>query len=58
MALAIDTDNAAFDGHVGAEVARIARAVADEAESGVVEGICRDCNGMKVGVWKIRLEAR
>ncbi|KAA0096151.1 hypothetical protein CIW49_21845 [Mycolicibacterium sp. P1-18] len=54
--MAFDTDNVAFDeAMMGVEVARILRAAADQAEAGAVEGVCRDANDNKVGVWKLRL---
>ena len=59
MAMALDTSNAAFDDDKrGTELARIMRVVADELEAGDIEGVCRDSDGNRVGVWKIRLPDR
>jgi hypothetical protein len=55
FSMAIDTSNLAFDGNRwGPELATILRAAADALDEGETEGSCRDGNGMKVGVWKVR----
>ena len=56
--LSIETDNAAFDPHPGAEVARLLRAAADRIDPalhggvGMAEGGIRDTNGNTVGGYK------
>jgi hypothetical protein len=49
----MSTDNAAFDGDAGAEVARILREVAGEVAGGKTDGKCRDINGNSVGKWSL-----
>jgi hypothetical protein len=47
--LTIDTDNAAFEDHPQAEVARILHNVAERLLFPLQEGTCRDVNGNTVG---------
>lgn len=56
--LEVSTDNDAFAGGAGPEVARILRDLADKVEehSAGGEGLLRDYNGARVGSW--RLEAQ
>ena len=45
----IDTDNAAFEGNAGAEVARILRVLAEKVDDGLNNVSLYDINGNKVG---------
>jgi len=54
--LKIKTDNAAFDGDRGGEVARILRDVADSIKVGADLGVIRDINGNNVGEYKYTRE--
>jgi len=49
----ISTGNAAFDGDVPGELARILSAIIVAIEDGDRAGACRDINGNTVGSWTL-----
>jgi len=56
--LTIETNNAAFEGHPGPEMARVLRTIADYTEDGSLwamrdAGRITDSNGNRVGEWRV-----
>jgi len=51
--LMIDTENAAFEGQTGAEVARLLREAATDVEAGYSGAPLRDLNGNTCGRWSL-----
>ena len=49
----MSNDNAAFDGDVPGELARILSAIIVAIEDGDRAGACRDINGNTVGKWSL-----
>ena len=57
FSLQIDTNNSAFEGYSGHEVARLLRMVARRVESGEeVDGSIFDANGNRCGSWCLEAE--
>jgi hypothetical protein len=57
LTVELQTSNAAFasdSDSAGEECARILVRIADRLRDGEIEGICRDYNGNRVGVWILR----
>jgi hypothetical protein len=56
LRLQIDTRGAAFEGDGALEVAGILRHMADQVESGLLDGVVIDRNGNSCGLWDLRFE--
>lgn len=54
--LTIRTENEAFDGFPGDELARILRDVAEKLQDGRNRAVCVDVNGNTVGSWELTSE--
>lgn len=53
LTISFRTDNAAFDPHPSAEVARILHDVAERIDAGQTDGPAIDANGNRVGQWEM-----
>lgn len=49
--LSFRLNNSAFEDDEGAEIARILRQIANDADCGATDGNIRDANGNTVGTW-------